>query len=84
MKKQELISAVQSQMSLNRDLISMRHMDIYTVKEIKKAFDAAGDQNEEYYYHNLLQKIKSEQRKNVAHQKALKFILKELYAAEDF
>ncbi len=84
MKKQELISAVQSVMSLNRDIINMQHQDIHTVKELKKAFDAAGDQAEEYYYHNLLQRIRSRHRKNVANQESLKFILQELYAAEDF
>lgn len=78
MNKKQIISSVQSLLNSGRKVITVMHVQVARMKAEKKAADAEGNQEVEYFYHNMLQKQRAALRQEVKNQKALKVILKEL------
>jgi hypothetical protein len=84
MNKQELLSAVQSLLSMNRDTINYSHQVIAGLRAAKKEFDEENVLELEYMAHNILNKEKTQQKLQVRNQRALKFILREIHNSDDF
>lgn len=72
------ISAIQSQLAINRRIISMIEEDIVQSKSAKYKCDEAGWLAGEYSLHNSLKKLRAELKAYVKIQKTLKQIIKDL------
>lgn len=82
MNKQEIIAAVQSIISINREVITTYHVAVTSYKGMKKRADEIDSLDMEYFCHNQLQQARAELKKEVRNQKAMKVILKALQHGE--